>query len=158
MGQIGINTTFTVSDLDEGRGFALNEKMCDYNGKEWLYVQASGAITGAGYAVVIDEEGQAAMLSTSNDAFGHRVGIPAVAFADNDYGWVQIYGDCDAILCAASCAADKQLMTTATAGTLDDTATGVRVDGVTLSAAVGGGGAATAAGSLTYPRIGDTVA
>ena len=140
-----------------GKGFGLNDRYVDSEGREYVYVQASGAITGAGYTCIIDEAGQAAMVSTSNDIPGARLGVPLEAFADNDFGFVQIYGDCDAIRGAATAAADTLLVLTATAGVLDDAATGVRAEGIVLSATVGGA-AANVAGFLQYPKVGETIA
>jgi len=153
---VGINPTQTVASLNEGKGFALGTLGQDNEGNVYVYCQASGAITGEGYACFIDESFQAALLSTSNDDFGDRVGIAPVAFADNEYGWVQVYGICN-IQVAASAAANAVLMTTATAGQLDDTATGVSVAGAILTTARGGT-AGTAAGFINWPTIGATVA
>lgn len=155
---IGINPTSVTAavDLPQGKGFGLGDLGTDGSGNTFVYVQANGAITGAGYACVIDETFQAAMLSTSNDDFGDKVGIPRAAFADNDYGWLQIYG-VSTVLVAATVSANTLLMTTSTAGQLEDTATGVSVDGVVLTTANGGGGAAATACVLNWPTVGATV-
>lgn len=154
--QLGGNTATPTTDRKQ----ALLATMTDESGKVWVYVQASGAITGAGYACVIDETGQAVMATTTTtaSAFGDRVGIPEAAFADDEYGWLQIYGP-SSVLGAASCAANTAINSTATAGTLDDDATaGAEViAGVVLTAAVGAGGAATAAAMLNYPTVGATL-
>lgn len=153
MGIIGINTGFTVANTTDGRGFALGDRITDHDGKEYVYVQASGAITGAGYVCTIDETYQAAMLSTSNDAGGDLVGVPVTAFADNDYGWLQVKGPC-VVRVAASCAANVGINTTATAGQLDDdgTAGSFDINGLFLTTA-NGGAAATAAAIANYPQI-----
>lgn len=159
---IGTTVTDTVTSAaygTSGRAFGLGDRYVAPDGKEYIYVQASGAITGAGYIVIIDEDHQAAMvtLTTSATARGDRVGVPAVAFADDDYGWVQIYGAC-VVRTAASCAANVQINTTATAGQLDDDATAGSevVEGLFLTTATGGA-AATSAAMATYPRIGATL-
>lgn len=133
--------------------FKLGTRLKGAGGTEWVYVQASGAITGAGYVCTIDETYQAAMLSTSNDAGGDLVGIPGVAFADNDYGWLQVLGPC-VVRVAASCAANVGINTTATAGQLDDdgTAGSFDIDGLVLTTA-NGGSAATAAAQANYPAV-----
>jgi hypothetical protein len=133
--------------------FKLGTRMRGDDGSEWLFVQASGAITGAGYVCTVDENFQAAMLSTSNDAGGDVVGIAGTDFADNDYGWVQVLGPC-VIRVAASCAANVGINTTATAGQLDDDGTAGSFDivGLILTTA-NGGAAATAAGHANYPTI-----
>lgn len=149
--RIGVSLANPVADLDEGKGFGLGDRTTDSVGKEYVYVQADGAITAAGYVVVIDENYQAAMLSTSNDARGDLVGVAPAAFADNEYGWVQVKGPC-VIRVAASCAANARINTTATAGQLDDDGTSgaFPVQGAYLTTA-NGGSAATAAGILNYP-------
>lgn len=156
MQRIGLDVlnTLTSAQLDEGKGFALGDRSQNADGKEYVYVQANGAITGAGYVVVIDETYQAAMLSTSNDARGDLVGVAPVAFADDDYGWIQVKGPC-VIRVAASAAANARLNTTATAGQIDDdgTSTAFSLEGIYLTTA-NGGAAATAAGILNYPIIG----
>lgn len=135
--------------LASGKGFGLGDRYVSHDGKEYVFVQASGAITGAGYVVIIDETYQAAMVSTSNDDYGDIIGVAGAAFDDNDYGWVQIKGPCS-IRVAASCAANADIGPTATAGQLDDAAGALVIDGITLTTA-NGGSAGNAAGVLNYP-------
>jgi hypothetical protein len=121
-------------------------------GKEYVYVQAASAITGAGYVCTIDPSTyQAAMVSTSNDAAVGLVGVPEAAFASGDYGWLQVLGACT-IRVLASCAANVRLNTTGTAGALDDdgTAGSFAINGAFLTTAAGGA-AATVAGFINYP-------
>ena len=136
--------------------FKLGTTMKGDSGAEWVYVQADGAVTGAGYVVTIDESFQAAMITTTNGLKGDLVGVAGVAFADNEYGWVQRAGPC-VIRVAASCAANVEITTTATAGELDDAAgAGTKeILGAALTTA-NGGSAATAAGQLSYPTVGPT--
>lgn len=94
--------------------------------EEWMYVRANGAITGAGFVVVIDPNAagnpyDAAMVTNTNGLRGLPVGVAGVAFADNAFGWVQVKGSAQ-IRVAASCAANVELTTTTTAGELDDAA------------------------------------
>lgn len=134
----------------------LGTRMKGANGAEWVYVQASGAITGAGYVVVIDEAWQAAMATNTTAVYGQQIGVAGVAFADDDYGWVQVFGTCD-IRVAASCAANAVITSTTTAGQLDDAAGGgtKNIDGAVLTTA-NGGSAGNAEGVLTYPTVGST--
>lgn len=156
---IGANLTEPMSSTvatQTGKGFGLGDRYTSHDGKEYLYVQASGAITGAGYVVTVDPSYQAALLSTSNDGFGNIVGVAAAAFADDDFGWVQVKGPAS-IQVAASAAANTTLNTTATGGQLDDDQTvgSMDINGLTLTTA-NGGAAATAAGVLNYPSVGVT--
>lgn len=157
---VGAKTDDTMTSTvltQSGKGFGLGDRLVTHDGKEWVFVQADGAITGEGYVCYIDASYQAIMLSTSNDARGNFVGIPAVAFADNEYGWLQTKGPCN-VRVAASAAANVRLNTTATAGQLDDdgTAGAMQVQGVYLTTA-NGGSAGTAAGILNDPFIDATI-
>jgi hypothetical protein len=151
---IGARITAPSASLTDGTSFGLGDRFTTQDGREYVYVQANGAVTGAGYVVVVDEDYQAALLSTSNDARGDLVAIAPAAFADNDYGWVQVKGPC-VIRVAASCAANARVNTTATAGQVDDDGTtgAFEILGAVLTTA-NGGSAGTAAGILNYPSIG----
>ena len=139
-----------------GKGFGLGDRYVSHDGKEYVYVQADGALTGAGYVVTISEAYQAKMASTSNDDLGDLVGVATAAFADDDYGFVQVKGPAS-IRVAASAAANTQLNTTSTAGQIDDAVAGSNVNGIVLTTA-NGGAAGTAAGVLNYPTIGAAAA
>lgn len=154
---IGANFTETYSADEmkqQGKGFGLGDRYVSHDGKEYVWVQASGAITGAGYVCVFDETYQAAMISTSNDATGDLVGVPLAAFDDDDYGWLQVKGPTSAIQVAASAAANASLMATATAGQLDDGGAQPKIAGIALTTA-NGGSAGTVAGILNYPVVTD---
>lgn len=98
-------------------------------------------------------------MDTTNSAttIGQACGVAQVAFADDDYGWLQIYGVTN-VQVSASAAANVALNSTATDGQLDDDATtGAEViDGIVLTTARGGT-AGTAPGYLQYPRVGATI-
>lgn len=150
---LGANTATPTA----AREFTLGTRHCPGDdGSEWLYVQASGAITGAGYVVTISEAYQAAMASNSAADRGDLVGVAPAAFADDEYGWVQVKGPCN-IRVAASCAANVIITTTTTAGQLDDAAgAGTKtIEGAVLTTAAGGS-AGNAAGILNYPAVGVT--
>lgn len=157
---IGANVAATIAATDllpSGKGFSLGDRFTDQDGKEWVFVKASGAITGAGYVCFFDTAYSASMLSTSNDARGNLVGIPAVAFADTEFGWLQVKGP-SSIRVLASAAANTRLNTTATAGALDDDGTvgSMQVQGAYLTTA-NGGATANAAGILNYPFVDATL-
>lgn len=141
------------------QGFALGDCAKGDDGSEFVYVQANGAITGDGYVVLIDENWQADMIETTNSAtgFGQMVGVAKAAFADDDYGWVQVKG-VTPIRVAASCAANTAVNTTATGGQLDDDATsGAEVIDRLVLTTANGGAAGNAEGVLTYPTVGATL-
>lgn len=147
---IGADFSNTFSTLDEGKGFGLGDLITTHDGKAYVFARANGAVTGAGYVCFIDASLDATMISTSNDAYGQRIGVAMAAFADNDYGWFQIGGPC-VVRVAASAAANARLNTTATAGQLDDdgTAGAFPITGLALTTA-NGGSAGTAAAILIH--------
>lgn len=121
IGQNSIGFEFTTTHTD--KRVDLLTRAFGEDGKEYLYVQADGAIT-ANDVVLVDEDGQADQLDTTNSAgaLGDRVAVAPATFADNEYGWVQIYGACTANV-GSSCAANTKLNSTGTAGRVDDDAT-----------------------------------
>lgn len=157
---IGANPLDTIpaAELRNGRGFSLGDTYMDNSGKAWVFCVAGGAITGAGYVVVIDEAFSALQLSTSNDARGDMVGISPVAVASGDYFWAQRFGVCDNIQVLASAAANTRLNTTATAGALDDdgTAGAFAIDGMVLTTARAAS-QGNAPGVLNWPIIGPVI-
>lgn len=97
---------------------------------EFVFVQASGAIDQYAF-VKIENDGQAAMLTTTNaGSQGLLVGVAQVAAADDEYLWVWVGGLAGGGAgsgikgkAAASYAAKANLFTTATAGVADDAST-----------------------------------
>lgn len=156
---VGGNVTeaYSSSELTQsGKGFGLGDRLCRHDGKEYVWVQASGAVTGAGYVVALDEDYQAAEATNTVAVYGDLVGVALGAMADDDYGWVQVKGPC-VIRVAASCGANAAITSTTTAGQLDDAAgAGTKnIDGAALTTA-NGGSAATAAAIINYPQVGTT--
>jgi hypothetical protein len=115
------------------------------NGKEYIYVQADGAITQY-QAVSITPAGQAAALTKANADKGYKVGVAQIAFTDDYYGWILVVdpiGTGSYVRAASACASETLLYTTATAGRIDDSDTGqTAIEGIELTAT-----AATAAAS-----------
>ena len=138
--------------------FSLGQKMEDADGNVFIFVQANGAIT-ANDVVIITEAFQADQADTTNSAtaFGDLVGIAKGTLADDEYGWMQVYGQATANV-ANSCAANTTLNTTATAGRLDDDATtgAEAIDGLVLTTAAAADGT-TAPATLNYPTVGATL-
>ncbi len=161
MALIGFNATFTESALTTGKTFAPGDRQEDYDGKQYVYVKASAAISQ--YDVATYDETYittVAPLSQSNDARGDKVGVAAVAIASGSYGWLQIYGPCT-FKVASACAANAELttMASASAGALDDatTASLIVVDGIYGTTANTASAVASAAGILNYPQVGRTL-
>lgn len=127
--------------------FKIGTRVEGNDGTAWVYVQANGAI--AQYdALGIDETWQAASLTKTMADADWLIGFAQVAFADNEYGWVALRGAGSnfKVNVLASCVADAQLYTTATAGKLDDDATSqTAINGVVIVTTNGGSTAAVAA-------------
>jgi len=134
--------------------FELGTMVWGQGGKAYVYCQAAGAITGDGYVVTISEAFQAAELTSSNDALGDKVGVVDVAFADDDYGFVQVYGPCG-IRTEQDAAANARLAATSDAGQVDDASTvgTLYIEGMVLGTATGGADAVNTTGSLNWPTI-----
>ena len=121
---------------------------------EFVFVQADGAIDQYAF-VKIENDGQAAMLTTTNaGSQGLLVGVAQVAAADNDYLWVWVGGLAGGGAgsgikgkAAASYAAKANMNTTATAGVADDAST-------TKIAYVVGLETLTGAGTVTLFSVG----
>lgn len=148
--EIYASTAFT-----QGKSFGLGDRLVTHDGKEYVWLQASATITGAGFVCFVTTANLATMLSTSNDAIGNRVAIAPAAMVAGDQGWFQVFGFCDAVQVLASCAANVRVNTTATAGALDDdgTAGAMSILGLALSTARAAS-QGNAPAILSYPTIG----
>lgn len=159
----GVDPTETHADSDPQHLVGSRGMNVTSDGvKEYIYVHANGAITGEGYVCLIENDFEADMINTTNSAPGSGqglpVGVPQVAFSDNEYGWLQVLGDTN-VRVSASAAAATELNTTGTDGELDDdgSAGAEVVNGVALHTAEGSGSAAIVAGHINYPIVGRTL-
>lgn len=158
------NTIDTVKNPENpALQFQLGEFVMGQDESEWVYAQPA-----ANYAVgtvgFFDTSWKFTAITTANAAAvsGQKVGVMsqvastvASPTTTNFEGvWVQVSGGCPAIQAAASTTANAQLYTSTTAGQLTSTASGnVAINGIILTTAVGGGGAATAVGILNNPEV-----
>lgn len=133
-GMIGVDLrAVTAGTTTDGAGakYTLGQRVMGTDNGEWLYVQAGEAIsttTSEPYALAVDENFQAKKITKALATAGHMVAFaPPVIIADNSFFWAQTKGSNFNIRVAASCAADVNLWTTATAGRLDDTSGGSHV-------------------------------
>lgn len=130
--------------------------------KAYVYVQANGAVTAAGYVCVVDSAFDAEMTTLTSTApgagVGKQVGAAMAAIADNGYGWLQVYGK-GSVRTLASAAAGTRLNSTATSGALDDdgTASSEQIFGLTLNTATGGAEATNADAYFSWPTVGITL-
>lgn len=139
----------------------LGETQTSAGTKQYLYVHAAEAITGAGYTCVIASSGEATMADTTSTVpgtgAGLRCGVPLAAAADNDWFWVQVYGKAS-VYTSASAAAATALYSTGTGGEVMSTATSgtEQITGMILGTATGGAAAVNADAYLNYPYVGVT--
>ena len=119
---IRVNPTETHSEAE----FSLGGIGTDDEGNEWMYVQANGALSDRDLAIITPGTWQAEPADTthSDDRIGAPCGVAQVAFADNDYGWLQRTGTCN-VTAQASCAAYASLTVQSTTndGHVDDNTT-----------------------------------
>ncbi len=135
-------------------GTALGQTVTDSDGRVYVRVMlGEDGVTGAGYVVTIDQNFEAVMLSTNNDADGDQVGVALGAGAEDDIGWVQVYGPAS-VMAAANAPANEFLGPAPTAGRLAAAAaTGLYVDGIVFRIPTGGVGGANESAFLTWPRV-----
>ena len=151
-GMIGIDlTSVTAGTTTDGAGakYTLGQRVMGKNNSEYIYVQAGAAIsttTAEPFCLAVDENFQAVKITKALASVGHIVAFaPRQIIADNAFFWAVTKGTNIPIRVAASCAADVNLWTTATAGRLDDTSGGshVAVLGVKLVTAASASTSAT---------------
>lgn len=143
-GAIGVDLTSTsagTTTAGANAKFTLGTKITGTDGTEWVYVQATGAITQYD-CVAIDENFQASTVTSALGGTGQTPGFAQVAFADNDFGWVALSGTNISVRANISCAADALLYVGCTgisAGVVDDASVTGRVtlQGVVLVTAGG---------------------
>jgi hypothetical protein len=134
----------------------LGQTATGVDGQTYVFVQAGEAISTTitqPFALAIDENFQAVKLTKALASAGHIIGFaPQQIIADNAFFWARLRGANFNIKVGASCAADVNLWTTATAGVLDDTSGGshVAVLGVKLVLAAS---ASASAGSTVREAI-----
>lgn len=156
---IALNQTQTVTSATPeypGPTFSLGQKAIAVDDAEYVFVLAASTVT-LGQVGYLDTSWNFTPLTTTNAAgvSGQLVAVASqVGIPSGSYGWVQTKGLCPAILGAASTTANAQLYTSATAGQITSTSSGnVALNGIILTTAVGGGGAATAVGLLNNPEV-----
>ena len=148
-----LGDTFSAANMAAGgKGFGLGDRYVNNQGNEYVFVQASGAI-GQSDLVFFTNSYIASSLSTANDARGSLCGVAPVAFANGEYGWVQVKGP-TVMNVKASAVANVRLNTTATAGYPDDDGSvgAMQVQGAYLTVTRGGTDG-SAAGVLNYPFV-----
>ena len=135
-GKLGVNLQNTYADSDSDattKLVTLGTIVEASDGATYQFVHAAGAISQYAW-VKVDNDFEAAQLTTaiSGDE-PTAVGCAQVAIADDAYGWVVRRGPFTG-LHGASIAADVKVLTTTSAGKVDDSG-GDTIQGVKASAA-----------------------
>lgn len=134
--------------------FELGTQITTHDDKVYEYVQlGTGGVTGDSYVCSIGEDGQAIMADTGTAGSileGDRIGIAEAAGANDEYGWLQVYGKCG-VRSVASALANKKLGPTSTAGQIDDAAaTGIFINGLHFGSATGGANGTNSTGFINW--------
>jgi len=113
-------------------------------GAKYIYVKlGTGGATGAGYFIVapLNDYSGAVMASNSVGNIGDPCGVwMGGAALVGDYGWIQTSGlNTTGVQVAASCVHNVTLLTTGTAGVIDDAGTHA-ISGVWITTTVTGAG------------------
>jgi hypothetical protein len=139
--------------------YTLGQQVTASDNSVWTYVLlGTGGSTGAGFVMVFDEDFLAVMMTNDVGAIGDKVGVwPGAAAAAGSYGWVQVYGTCDAMQVLASANPNVALASTTTAGALDDSVANPtkNITGVVLTTARAAS-QGNAPAVLNYPVVGTT--
>ena len=141
---VALGNTDTSPQFNVGTTVNLDD------GGQAVYVQAASAV--AQYdAVSVRFNNTVVPITTTNSANSKAVGFAQASIASAYYGWVQIGGK-PVVKLAASCLPAVPLYTTATAGTLDDTAvSGGLVAGIVAVTTASGATALTCVAG--YPHV-----
>lgn len=111
---IGVNLTDSTTDKKFGVGTVVELS----DGGRAVYVSAASTISTYN-AVVVDADGGAVPVTTTNAATSKRLAFAQTSIASGYFGWVQVGGKVNVTL-AANCAPNVPLYTTSTGGVLDD--------------------------------------
>ena len=128
----------------------------------FVYGHASEILTAVGYLCLFSSSYEVQMVDTTSSApgvgAGLRVGAAMAAFADNEFGWFQVYGK-GSVRTLASAAVGTELTSSATPGAVDDaTTSGLEViDGLSLGTASGGAAETNADAYFNFPYVGRTL-
>ena len=114
--------------------FMLGETRWDRTGGAWVYVQTSEAVEPKHCTMFqrshIAQHITTARLNATADEGTSRLGMPIVNIADDDYGWVQVYGNTVGLVTGAITNREQYSYSTSTVGEFDDGTGGHRTRNV----------------------------
>ena len=115
MYQMGINAT-ARTDTAEFGVMQLGANVTDDGAKAYQYIQASGSIANGALVRIKRDQGSTSAPGGADDVTSF--GVATAAFADNAFGWVQVWG-ASAVRAATSCNG-YELLFTHSSGDVDD--------------------------------------
>ena len=116
--------------------------------KEYIYCRAQGAIT-VSHVAVLEANWRANMVDGADDIIGQAAGVATTAFADDEYGWLQVYGLAEVRSDDAVAAESRGGLDGTVPGQLAASATNML--GIIVVDAISANGVGTV--QLTYPTI-----
>lgn len=120
------------------------------DGGQAIYVQGLSEISTYA-AVLVDASSKAQMTTTTLAVNNKRIAFAQTSIASAYFGWVQM-GGTFLVNCAANCAPNVPLFTTATSGVLDDaTVSAAYVQGIVATNTISNATAITCVGA--YPHV-----
>ena len=141
---------FDPTKVSTTRGFALQTIAYNDGNKGYMYVKADGAIS-VGAVCEVGLTGEADELdSATTNIYGSPLGVAQVAIPDNSYGWLQVYGPCDAIEVAASTTLGAKMYGSTVDGRIAVGVTEAEVFGILVKAKSAAG---NTTGFLTFPTL-----
>lgn len=147
--QYQVGTLARVEDITDGT-------------KYFLYCHASEAITAAGYLCLVSSSFEIQMVDSTSSApgvgQGLSVGAAMAVLADNEFGWIQVYGK-GSVRTLQDAAVGTDLTSSATPGAVDDaTTSGLEViNGLSLGTLSGGSAETNADAYFSWPTVGRTL-
>ena len=145
-------TIFDPTEVTTSAKFKLFTLAYTDGTKGFVYGKAEGAISAGAVCVCKGTDGDfdelATTLAAAND--GAIVAVAQTAIPDNSYGWLQVWGLCDAIEVNAGVTTGASLHTTSTPGRIDDADTTGNIYGIRVEARTTIG---NTTGVLNFPTI-----
>lgn len=145
--------TSTLPVQGGGKGFSVGTRHKDYNGKEYVFIQAGKDSSAYDVVSIPSDTFVTDKFSTTIAAASEMIGVAQYALTSGDYGWVQIYGACK-VKALGSCAKSVLLYSTTTGGSLDDaTGSNYQVSGVQLLSTNPSATASAMSAFISYPKV-----
>jgi len=134
--------------------FGLGNTLMGSNDTEWVYVNASVALT-TGSVVVINSSGTAALLNgtLSTTSTGKQIAFSQGVFAASDYGWVARRGNGIYVLVSSVSTVNVILYNCDTSGTLTTTSATNTIAGIALITASATGVPSAVPAFVSWPRL-----